>query len=94
MGFVAVCVILILFAVLVIDLIRHAYRTVERFSSLVLIGLATLFLCHIFVNIGMTINLLPVKGLPLPFMSYGGSFLVSCYAMIGLAGNMAVETPE
>ncbi|MFQ6616715.1 MAG: FtsW/RodA/SpoVE family cell cycle protein [Fidelibacterota bacterium] len=94
LGFIVVSIILILFAVMVMDLIRHAFRSGERFSSLVLVGIATLFLCHIFVNIGMTINLLPVKGLPLPFMSYGGSFLVSCYAMIGLAGNMAVETPE
>lgn len=94
LGFIVVTVILILFAFLVIDIVRHAYRTAERFSSLVLIGIATIFLSHIFINIGMTINLLPVKGLPLPFMSYGGSFLVSCYAMIGLAGNVAVETPE
>lgn len=94
LGFLAVSVLLILFAILVFDMIRHGYRTGERFSSLVLIGIATLFLCHIFVNIGMTINLLPVKGLPLPFMSYGGSFLVSCYAMIGLAGNMALEATE
>lgn len=93
LGFLAVSVLLILFAFLVIDLIRRAYHTPERFSSLVLIGIATIFLFHIFVNIGMTINLLPVKGLPLPFMSYGGSFLVSCYAMIGLAGNMAVDLP-
>ena len=48
-------------------------------------------MCHVFVNIGMTVNLLPVKGLPLPFLSYGGTFLVSCYAMLGLAMNMAVE---
>lgn len=94
LGFLVVCLILFLFAILILDLIKAAYHSSERFSSLVLIGIATLFLSHIFVNIGMTINLLPVKGLPLPFLSYGGSFLVSCYAMIGLAMNMSVEIQE
>ena len=60
----------------------------ERPGRLPLLGI---FMCHVFVNIGMTVNLLPVKGLPLPFLSYGGTFLVSCYAMLGLAMNMAVE---
>jgi len=94
LGFIAVCLALFLFAILILDLIRVAYHSSERFSSLILIGIAALFLSHIFVNVGMTINLLPVKGLPLPFMSYGGSFLVSCYAMIGLAMNMSIETVE
>ncbi|MEE9166081.1 MAG: rod shape-determining protein RodA [Candidatus Neomarinimicrobiota bacterium] len=94
LGFIAVCLILLLFALLILDLIRAAYVSSERFSSLILIGIATLFLTHMFVNVGMTINLLPVKGLPLPFLSYGGSFLVSCYAMIGLAMNVSVEALE
>ena len=89
-----VCLILGLFAFLVLDLIHSAYKTVERFPSLVLIGITTLFLAHIFVNVGMTVNLLPVKGLPLPFLSYGGTFLLSCYAMLGLAMNMSVEFNE
>ena len=94
LGFVVVCIILVLFAIFILDLVRSAYHSSERFPSLILIGIATLFLSHIFINIGMTINLLPVKGLPLPFLSYGGSFLVSCYAMIGLAMNMSVEMEE
>ena len=94
LGFVAVCIVLVLFAILLMDLIKVSYHSSERFSSLILIGIATIFLSHVFVNIGMTINLLPVKGLPLPFLSYGGSFLLSCYAMLGLATNMSVETIE
>lgn len=93
-GFVVVCLILGLFAFLILDLIRSAYKTSERFPSLILIGIATLFLAHVFVNVGMTVNLLPVKGLPLPFLSYGGTFLLSCYAMLGLAMNMSVESYE
>ena len=86
--------ILVLFAILVLDMIQRAYRTSERFPSLVLFGIAALFMSHIFINVGMTVNLLPVKGLPLPFISYGGTFLVSCYSMLGLAMNMSVETND
>ena len=90
-GFLVVSIVLILFAILILDMIQKAFKLSERFSSLVLFGIAVIFMCHVFVNIGMTVNLLPVKGLPLPFLSYGGTFLVSCYAMLGLAMNMAVE---
>ena len=93
-GFIAVAFILILFAILVLDMIQRAYRTSERFPSLVLFGIAALFMSHIFINVGMTVNLLPVKGLPLPFISYGGTFLVSCYSILGLAMNMSVETND
>ena len=93
-GFIAEAFILVLFAVLVLDMVQRAYRTSERFPSLVLFGIAALFMSHIFINVGMTVNLLPVKGLPLPFISYGGTFLVSCYSMLGLAMNMSVETND
>ena len=94
LGFVVVCLILALFLYLILDIIKVAFQSSERFSSLIIFGVGILFLFHVFVNIGMTINLLPVKGLPLPFISYGGSFLVSCYAMLGLAMNMSIEGEE
>tara|TARA_A100001011_G_scaffold102316_2_gene107873 strand:+ start:65875 stop:67092 length:1218 start_codon:yes stop_codon:yes gene_type:complete len=90
-GFLVVSIILILFSILILDMVQKSFKLSERFPSLVLFGIAVIFMCHVFVNIGMTVNLLPVKGLPLPFLSYGGTFLVSCYAMLGLAMNMAVE---
>jgi len=90
-GFLAVSIILFLFAFLILDMVQKSFKLYERFPSLVLFGIAIIFTSHVFVNIGMTVNLLPVKGLPLPFLSYGGTFLVSCYAMLGLAMNMAVE---
>ena len=93
-GFIAVAFILVLFAFLMLDMIQRAYKTSERFPSLVLFGITVLFMSHIFVNVGMTVNLLPVKGLPLPFISYGGTFLVSCYAMLGLAMNMSIESTD
>ena len=90
-GFLVLSIILFLFALLILDMVQKSFKLYERFPSLVLFGIAIIFMSHVFVNIGMTVNLLPVKGLPLPFLSYGGTFLVSCYAMLGLAMNMVVE---
>ncbi|MCH8012313.1 MAG: rod shape-determining protein RodA [Candidatus Marinimicrobia bacterium] len=93
-GFFVISILIIFAMFFIIGMIKAAFKSGERFPSLVLIGIATLFMAHFFVNISMTINLLPVKGLPLPFLSYGGTFLVSCYGMLGLAMNMSVETFE
>lgn len=93
-GFFVISILIILAMFFIMRMIRAASKSSERFPSLVLIGIAVLFIAHFFVNISMTINLLPVKGLPLPFLSYGGTFLVSCYGMLGLAMNMSVETLE
>ena len=57
------------------------------FTGLILIGLASIFMAHIFINSAMASGLMPVKGLPLPFISYGGSFLVSSFMMIGMILN-------
>ena len=55
-------------------IIRNSFLSKDRFSSLVLIGIATIFLSHVFINTAMTVGLIPVKGLPFPFVSAGGSF--------------------
>lgn len=60
----------------------------NRFVSLVAVGTAAILGFHIIVNVSMTIGIMPVTGLPLPFMSYGGSFIISCLAMIGLLVNL------
>lgn len=83
-GFIGVTITLVLHFGLIILLITTAYRLRERFSSLVTIGAATVLFTHLTVNVAMTIGLLPVTGLPLPFISYGGSFLLVCFILIGL----------
>ena len=88
-GFIIVFVILILFAVFIARIIFKAYECSDRFSGLVLVGIASVFLAHVFVNTAMTIGLIPVKGLPLPFISYGGSFLLLCYMMLGVVLNLS-----
>ncbi len=93
-GFIVIMIVLVLFGILVGRMIYKASRCPDRFSSLTIIGIASIFLAHVFVNTAMTVGLIPVKGLPLPFISYGGSFLVSCYIMIGLVINMVAARDD
>ena len=73
---------------------RIARRATDPFSSLCVFGIAALFFTHIFENIGMTINLMPITGIPLPFFSYGGSFLLACSIGIGIALRVAWESRQ
>jgi len=81
----------VLFLWLIVKIIRLAINASDRFAGLILIGIATIFMTHVFVNCAMTVGMIPVKGLPLPFVSYGGSFLVSSFMMIGLVLNFGRE---
>ncbi len=94
MGFGFIMVLFCLFALLIFQIVKLAFESNDRFSSLVLIGIGTILLSHIFVNTAMAVGLIPVKGLPLPFISAGGSFLLSCFMMIGLALNMGINSFE
>ena len=93
-GFGFIIVLFCLFAMLIFQIVKLAYESNDRFSSLILIGIGAIFLSHIFVNSAMAVGLIPVKGLPLPFISAGGSFLLSCFMMVGLALNMGINTFE
>jgi len=63
----------------------------NRFASLIAIGITTVLLFHTFTNIGVATGIFPVTGLPLPFLSYGGSFLITCMIMIGLLLNISIR---
>lgn len=90
-GFVGVLVMLGLFAALLLTLLRVARRATDGFSSLLVAGIAGMLLTHVFVNVGMTVGLMPIVGIPLPFFSYGGSFLLTCCVAIGLVARVSVE---
>ncbi len=90
-GFLGVCVALGLFLSFLVILVRIARRTSDPFASLVVFGLIGLVLTHLFENVGMTISLMPITGIPLPFFSYGGSFLLTLFLGIGLAFRAAAE---
>jgi rod shape determining protein RodA len=91
LGFVGVCLALSLFLALLLRTTRIAARSNDEFASLAAIGLSAVWLVHIVVNVGMTLNLLPVTGIPLPFFSYGGSFLLACWLCVGLLHRISVE---
>ena len=87
LGMISLVIMLLLFALLVIKMINLSYSALDRFSGLIIIGIASIFLSHVFINCSMATGLMPVKGLPLPFISYGGSFLISSFMMVGLVLN-------
>jgi len=94
LGFVGVLVALCLFAWLLFVLLRIARRATDPFSSLCVFGIAGLLFTHIVENVGMTINLMPITGIPLPFFSYGGSFLLACSLGVGVALRVAWESRQ
>jgi rod shape determining protein RodA len=84
-GFIGSAVVILLFAVLLFRLLMIATSARSRFAFLVSLGIASMLGFHIFVNIGMTVRIMPVTGLPLPFMSAGGTVFVALSAALGLA---------
>lgn len=91
LGFIGVTLALALFLYLLLRAVRVASNSNDSFSSLVAFGLAASWLVHIVVNVGMTLNLMPITGIPLPFFSYGGSFMLACWLSIGLLLRVALE---
>ena len=87
LGFIFLLLMILLFFFFIYKILRLAINASDRFSGLILIGLASIFMAHVFINSAMASGLMPVKGLPLPFISYGGSFLVSSFMMIGMILN-------
>ncbi|HKJ69704.1 MAG TPA: rod shape-determining protein RodA [bacterium] len=94
LGFIVVFCVLLLFMMLLLRLVYQAQEAKGKFSGLVLIGGASLLFFHVFVNIAMTVGLMPVTGLPLPLFSYGGSFLLMTFLLIGIILNSTSERIE
>ena len=91
MGFSMILLIIYVVGYLITQIVKKSYNSKDRFSSLALIGIATIVLAHVFVNTAMTVGLIPVKGLPFPLISAGGSFLISTYIMIGLVLKLSIN---
>jgi rod shape determining protein RodA len=92
LGFLGVFVALSLFLTLFLILVRIARRAPDPFSSLVVFGIVGLFFTHVFENVGMTVNLMPITGIPLPLFSYGGSFFIICLLCLGVALRVAYDS--
>jgi rod shape determining protein RodA len=91
LGFLGVVVALTLFLTLFLRIIRIAERANDSFSSLVAFGLLASWFVHVLVNVSMTLNLMPITGIPLPFFSYGGSFMLASWLAIGILVRVAHE---
>jgi rod shape determining protein RodA len=90
-GFVGGVLLIGLFFVLVWRMLHVATISRDRFGVLIAVGVATIFLFHVFVNIGMTVGLMPVTGIPLPFISYGRSSLVVSVISLGLLQSIVMR---
>ena len=88
-GFFGISIIMILFFMLIKTLLDIAFRLSDYFSSLVIVGLTSILFSHIFINSAMTIGLMPVKGLPTPFLSAGGSFMLLCFIILSLVSTLS-----
>lgn len=91
LGFVGASLILALFTLLIARMIVVAHRSRDRFGMFIAVGIAAMFIFHVLVNVGMNMGIMPVTGIPLPFISYGGTSLIVALAAIGLVESIAVR---
>lgn len=87
-GFIGSCVILLLFGLVIWRILHSASLGLSNFEMLFSMGIAIFFMSHILINVGMNLGLMPITGIPLPFMSYGGSHLVTEFIGLGILMNM------
>ncbi len=87
-GFLGSLTVLSLFGLVLFNGIRIAGLARDRLGTVIAVGVTVLFAVHVFVNIAMTIGLVPITGIPLPFISYGGSFMLSCCLLQGLVQSV------
>lgn len=91
MGFIGATLVLALFAIIFYRLLTIADEAQDNFGKLLVLGTVFLLLFHMLVNIGMNMGIMPVTGIPLPFVSYGGSALVAFSIMIGIAQSVYIN---
>ncbi len=90
-GFVGSAVVLLLYLILIWQAIKIIVEAKESFGSLLVVGIVSMFTFHIFENVGMTLGIMPVTGITLPFLSYGGSSLITNLLAIGLILNVGMR---
>lgn len=91
-GFIGVSILIVLFFLLIYRLINIAIKSNDPYGSYLVTGIIGMFTYQIFQNIGMSIQLLPITGIPLPFLSYGGSSILTYMMAIGIALNVYSRT--
>ena len=88
-GFIGCSVLLLVYALFLMSGLSVAYQSNDKFASLLAFGIVSIFFWHVFVNMGMVMGMLPIVGVPLPFMSYGGSALLTAMSGVAILVNIA-----
>jgi rod shape determining protein RodA len=91
LGLIGGAAVILAYLIILWRLVKLAERLPDPFSGIVVFGIVGAWLTHILVNIGMTLGVMPITGIPLPFLSYGGSFLLASYIALGVAQRVALE---
>ncbi len=91
LGFIGAFLVMTLFLIIILRGFSIAASTKNRFASILAVGVTTIFLYHAVVNMGMAMGIMPVTGLPLPFVSYGGSFLLVSMTAMGVLTNISMR---
>ncbi|NWG27707.1 MAG: rod shape-determining protein RodA [Ignavibacteriaceae bacterium] len=87
-GFIGSIIVISIFLIFFLRILKLTYNTKDEFLSLTSIGILSVFLIHFIINMGMVVGILPVIGIPLPFISYGGSSLLVNMFMLGILANL------
>jgi rod shape determining protein RodA len=90
-GFMGALFVLLLFAALIHAGLRAAAVAADKMGRLLCVGVITILFCHVFINIAMTIGLVPITGIPLPLISYGGTFMVGMLAALGMVQSVYIR---
>jgi rod shape determining protein RodA len=93
-GFIGSSIVIGLYVALLLGVTRAAIRAPDRFGRMLALGILGMLFSHIFVNIAMTIGVMPIIGLPLPLLSYGGSFMVCTMVALGLTQSIYIRRYE
>jgi rod shape determining protein RodA len=88
LGFIGALVAILLYMTVIVRMVIDASMAQDRFGSLICVGIATMFVVHVFVNIGMNLGIMPVTGIPLPFISAGGTSLMVSLFSVGLVESV------
>ncbi len=87
-GFIGSIIVIVIFLILFLRILKLCFNTKDEFMGLVSIGILSVYLIHFIINLGMVVGILPVIGIPLPFISYGGSSLLVSMFMLGILANL------
>ncbi|MFQ3634100.1 rod shape-determining protein RodA [Roseiflexus sp.] len=91
LGFIGAALLLVFLGVTIWQSLSVSQVARDSFGRLIAVGIAAMLLCHVLVNAGMNMSIMPITGIPLPFISYGGSFTVTTLAAIGLLQSIALR---